>query len=536
MSDFVLWPADPLVKIFRDTQPPDRPGRAASLESARNEFESAQVAITAKSALRDVSLEMGSLKHATSDFEIANVKANFVGFVPVKKNTPDTPPEELVCTAPCDAPDPLLEDESAEIAAGQTQPVWLTVFTPVDAPVGDYSGELKVATSAGDASVEIRLKVHPPVVPEERNLWLTNWVNHGNIAKSHNVDPWSAEYWLLLEAYARNMASHRQNVIITPVVQLTKITEAAGGTLRFDFADFDRWVDIFIQAGVIGLIEGGHLGGRSGNWDSPFHLHGHTVLKGDGTEAYKQPSAAVDSAECQKFLSQFLPALQDHLDEKGWTQKYVQHLADEPSKANLESFRQLAGLVKEFAPKLRRLDANTNTELVGSLDSWVPLLHAFEKAEEFYAQRQAVGEEVWFYTCLEPRGEYPNRFIDFPLLDVRLLHWINFKHRITGYLHWGYNFWSGDPFTDTQPPHGSGVLPSGDMCIVYPGESGPLDSIRFEALRDGVEDFELLRLLAEKDEEKAMEICSTMVRSITDCEKDPARFRRARSRLLAELS
>ncbi len=39
-----------------------------------------------------------------------------------------------------------------------------------------------------------------------------------------------------------------------------------------------------------------------------------------------------------------------------------------------------------------------------------------------------------------PAGRHLNRFIDYPLLKVRLLHWFNFRHNLTGFLHWGGNF------------------------------------------------------------------------------------------------
>jgi len=62
-----------------------------------------------------------------------------------------------------------------------------------------------------------------------------------------------------------------------------------------------------------------------------------------------------------------------------------------------------------------------------------------------------------------------------------------------------------------------------------------LSSIRFEAMRDGIEDCELLRLLAEKSPEKARALAERMVPKMSRPEKDVARFRRARRELLAAL-
>ena len=43
-----------------------------------------------------------------------------------------------------------------------------------------------------------------------------------------------------------------------------------------------------------------------------------------------------------------------------------------------------------------------------------------------------------------------------------------------------------------------GKLPPGDAWLICPGEEGPVSSSRWEALRDGVEDFELLCLLEQE--------------------------------------
>jgi hypothetical protein len=46
--------------------------------------------------------------------------------------------------------------------------------------------------------------------------------------------------------------------------------------------------------------------------------------------------------------------------------------------------------------------------------------------DHFDVQLMDLGGEVWFYTCLFPNKRYPNRLIDYPLLKVRLLHWLDF--------------------------------------------------------------------------------------------------------------
>lgn len=172
------------------------------------------------------------------------------------------------------------------------------------------------------------------------------------------------------------------------------------------------------------------------------------------------------------------------------------------------------------------------------MDVWVPQLNYLHNDFEHYQARQKAGEEVWFYTCVYPQGEYANRFIELPLIKTRLLHWINYRYGVTGYLHWGYNQWTADdPFTHTTRPHnGPPYLPAGDPWIVYPGENGPLDSIRFEAMRDGIDDHELLSQVGDADPRKAMAFAQRLVLDFDKYDTDLKRFRETRRKLFRECS
>jgi hypothetical protein len=149
---------------------------------------------------------------------------------------------------------------------------------------------------------------------------------------------------------------------------------------------------------------------------------------------------------------------------------------------------------------------------------------------------------VWFYTCLVPTDHYANRFIDYALIKTRLLPWFDFRFNLTGYLHWGGNYWSPSPIIDTQPLLGeswaSGILPPGDAFIVYPvrEHQSILSSVRLEALREGIEDYELLRVLKEKNPAAAEALAQQAVRSFTDYVRNPDEFRRIHKQLLGSLS
>lgn len=532
-SQIKLWAVDPLIKILPDT--PIVAGGQLTVNAVRNEYESAQLIVTPAGDVKDLSV---SISPVTGPEGVRpRVSANFVGFVPVKKGTFDTPPEHLAFPPPADAPDILLEAKSVSVTAGKNQPIWLTVYVPKATVPGNYTTYIHVTADNKQSIVPLTITVHPVTLPDDRTLMVTNWFSPDAIAKCHGVQMWSEGCWKLLEAWAHSMAEHRQNTVITPLFSLIDFSQDSNGKLQFDFTRFDRWIDLFTRAGVIGCIEGGHLAWRDGGWDAPEFNFGLPAVKlPDGTI---KPAAAAKpkSEEARAFHSQFLPALRDHLKERGWLDNYIQHLTDEPIPVNAESYKQLASLVRELAPDFKIIDACMCKEIVGNIDIWVPLSNHFDEDMKFFRERQSKGDQVWFYTCLLPKGKYMNRFIDYPLIDTRLLHWVNFKYNVTGYLHWGLNYWQGDPITDLEPDWGaSGHLPPGDSHITYPGKYGPLSSIRFEAMRDGLEDYELLKLLEKDNPKKAKQIADSVITTLTDYTTDPTRFRAARMRLIEALA
>ena len=75
-------------------------------------------------------------------------------------------------------------------------------------------------------------------------------------------------------------------------------------------------------------------------------------------------------------------------------------------------------------------------------------------------------------------------------------------NRIDGLLYWQMTYWSevADVWTDARTMRSGGHAFNGEGSLFYPGNavgySGPVVSARLKALRDGMEDYEYLKLLA----------------------------------------
>jgi hypothetical protein len=228
-----------------------------------------------------------------------------------------------------------------------------------------------------------------------------------------------------------------------------------------------------------------------------------------------------------------LPAWKEFLQKNGWLDLLIQHVADEPTENSKQEYRILSGIVRKFMPGVPLLEAVETFDLGGAINIWIPKNVYYQEHREEFEKLRTLGDKLWFYTCCYPGGSYLNRLWDMPLLRSRYLHWGNYKYDMDGFLHWGLN-WCDD---DKDPFNQTGIFfPPGDTHIVYPGANGPLTSMRFEAMRAGAEDYELLRILAAKDKALADEITASCLISFNEANEDPAHFAETHRRLLQAVS
>jgi len=534
------WYVDSLVKVFPDDTRGTHSLRSPEFIGARNQHLSVQLAIRCNRPLPALTVEVKPLEGGAGR-RISRIEVHRVAYVVVGSHTPDSPPEELVGSAPGWYPDPL-EDLPFDLEPRRTTPIWVTIHIPADAMVGVYESSILVrAAGRLEARRPFRLRVLGASVPEEMSLKVTNWftLDDKTSQQFFGVAAFSPQWWTLVANVAHVLAAHRQNVIMTPLLTLIQ-PRLGGGNLQYDFSNFDRWVEAFRQAGAIGYIEGSHLLDRAGSYDAPLLVPTFQVVDGRPQRVSLPP----DDPRVEPSLSAFLAALGTHLREKAWDTRYFQHILDEAHGNEPPYYGRFAALVHHQMPGIPTIDAidasNLPEVLQNNCDVWVPQLGLFDNQMALLKQRIESGHAVWFYTCLYPQKRYLNRLMDFPLIKVRLLQWLDFRYGFTGFLHWGGNYWTPKPLLDTQPviDDNTELLPPGDAFIVYPDREHLTlrSSIRFETMREGIEDYEMLNALAARDHAAAEQICASAVSSFTDYVRDAAAFRSIQLRLLEALS
>jgi hypothetical protein len=539
---FRLYAVSDLKRVFEDGYNLPSMQDTLKLFGIRGEVLSGQCAFQAKKDLTGVSVVVGPLaeKKSGSIIPPQRISWNFVGSIPLNQNTPNQPLNAIVRQAPARFPDYLMQENQIAVKGKSFQAVWLTIDIPEAAAAATYTGEITVTSQQGDAKLPVLVTVYPLTLPERRHLKVTEWYSTDDFSRFHGInEKYSPAWFAMLGKYAGNMASHRQNVFQVPMEAIS-ILKTKEGKLTFDFTRFDQIAQVFWDTKGMDFLETGEIA-RFGNdawYSSDINLQDFRVK--DEETGKTEKMAGVDVAPA------LLSATESHLRQKGWLSKTLFHIKDEPSMHNSVSWCEMSRYIHKYAPDLIRLDAIETTNLLNDIEIAVPKLDAFGTWYDSYRKAQEKGVEIWFYTVGIYQGSlFPNKTIDMPVMNSRLMHWLNYKYDATGYLHWGWNQWTEDPFKDVG-------MHIGDGWHVYPSKDGVLNSLRWEEMRNGIQDYECFMMLENKicslkdslgkraewvdPKQRGHEIAGKVIMTIEQHTDDPSVLYSAKRQLLDEIA
>ena len=277
-----------------------------------------------------------------------------------------------------------------------------------------------------------------------------------------------------------------------PTVQLVDV-QKSGDDYRFGFDRLERWVNLCLDCGVK-YFEFSHLFTQWGAEHAP------KIMATENGQEKRIFGWETDAAgpEYERFLDAFLPALVSFLREHGLGKRSWFHVSDEPHAEHLAAYENASRILKKHLSGFPIIDALSDYSFYenGLVERPIPASNCVEPFLEHQVP------DLWTYYCCSQYKKVSNRFFCFPSARNRILGMQLYKYHIAGFLQWGYNFWYSqysvrpiDPFRVTDA---GGAFPSGDAFIVYPGEDGPLESIRSEVFHEALQDMRALTLLEEK--------------------------------------
>lgn len=393
---------------------------------------------------------------------------------------------------------------------------------------GNFKLNLVLNDGFKTEQLKFKIKVHVASVPklEESKFFYTNWFNLSKMEEMHNLKRWNEEWYVMLDKYAKLMAEGRQNCIIIP----HELISLKNNKISLDEEKMISFINVFKKYGFK-YFESPHLLNRGDNddWGSPELK---TKLRKKGYY----------SDEGKREIDTIIRKIKSFTKKYKLDNQWLQHIADEPTDNNAQCYKDVSKQIKLIYPEVTIMEAtNAKESLSGSIDLWCPLINDFQENQDFFEEREKKGEKVLIYTCLVPGGKWLNRTLDMERIRQVYFGWAGSKYNTFGYLHWGLNQYKANPFKQSVVKHPSpqassnNFLPAGDTHVIYPGIDGPLSSLRFEAHRQGIEDYELLEKLKVKNPDKHSRFIKKLFLNYTNYSLSIRKYERIRKNLLKSI-
>jgi hypothetical protein len=400
-------------------------------------------------------------------------------------------PEDFASSLAADALEPV---SSYAIKAKETRPVWVTVDVPSDAVAGTYNSTITLEAEGQKEAKEFQLTLN--VINKELpqgtdwKFHLDLWQNPYAVARYHNVEVWSQAHWDLLKPLMQRLANAGQKVITVSLNKrpwggqtfdqfeaMIDWKKKTDGTWAYDFTIFDNWVQFMMDLGVKNQISCYSMV----PWGNEMYYFDET--KGKEIKVKAPPG----TKEYEELWVPFLKAFKAHLVEKGWntiTRIAMDERGPEEMKAMLK-------LLNEHAPEfgVAFADNHKSYKLYPNELKDMSVAFGHPVDEEDLVIRKQNGYISTHYVCCSDK--FPNTFTFSDPSEGVFIGWYSIAANFDGFLRWAYNSWVEDPLLDSR----FRAWPAGDTYQVYPDNRS---SIRFETLREGIEDAEKIRILREE--------------------------------------
>ncbi len=408
------------------------------------------------------------------------------------------------------------------VPSGESRAIWVEVQVPAGAAPGDYSGQVNVTWDGGGATVPVTLTVWPFTLPSTASLKSAFSISYGTLATAHGL---TGDALATLRArYGQLALEHR--------LTLSKIDDGNDALSH------------------LATTYGPELDGSS-----------PAALSGARTTSVQYMGDASSYASWAGFFQ-----------GRGWFDRLFQYTCDEPPiTCAWSDIPARARAAKAASPDFRTLVTTTIQEasdngVLSSIDILVPVVNYLDDkpgASRFSGPQRAAYDgflassplkEVWTYQSCMSHGcgdtvnmgspsysdqyftGWPTYVIDASAVRNRSMEWISFLHRVSGELYYETTMaYTHDPWNDQWDFTGNG-----DGTLFYPGTPAmiggtddiPVASIRLKMIREGMEDYEYLKLLSDAgDPALAQQIASQLFPHAYQTDASPADLMAARDRI-----
>ena len=516
-------------------------GNEVNLYGARGEYISFQLVLTnnTDSPLKGVLVDMESFKKSDAQFDI-NPELFLEWAVEVKTKSTGYPkaslgkgwyPDALIPFECVQADSskvgrwwiyPLeLPDFNNRIDDQRSMLIWVDQYIPFDKSVakpGVYTSDISVEIGDELKRIPINLHVWDFAVPNENKLKAS--LQHEGFLSRKDEE-------LELEIY--QLFKRNRVALMDPTYDPDlKISKQGKYTIGWD--SFDARLDKYFTGEAFtkdfGYAYGPGYGEPIESFILPFDVYGK-----HGTSGWPDvgtPDVERNPENKSKYIGA-IKTVRDHLKtmidpDKTEISVYLNGLDESYFPEAWDRMVYYGDIFKEYYPEARfRIDGSYSEEAMqvvkNSIGSWAS--HTLNYDYNLLKKYQEMGIEDWLYGPMLYESKVnswvgSSTFVDLPLVNDRAISWSSWKYHTYSWIGWGVGpdwerAWYDSETRKNTYKSGADSDPdftfkklNGNALLVYsPGIVANVDvvcpSIRLKTMRDGVQEYEYMRLLSEKD-------------------------------------
>ncbi len=393
-----------------------------------------------------------------------------------------------------------------EFVNGQACALWFSV-EPNGEMCGNYPIEIEILSEDEKllAKKVFNINIIDKELPRQK-LINTCWFHGDCIAKLHNVEINSSEYFEIVEKYLSIYTKFGHNMILTPIFTPPLDTDVGSerptnqlvnvflhnGEYSFNFEKLGYWIKLCKKYGIR-YYEISHLFTQWGAKYTPKII----AETDEGVKRIFGWDVEAVSDEYKKFIDSFMPQLISFLKQEKVFDNCFFHVSDEPTKEHVEQYRAARELILPYIPENQLMDALSDYVFYETGLIKKPVV-CNDHIKAFMDNNV---KNLWTYYCCCQYDGVSNRFMAMPSARNRILGYQLYKYDIEGFLQWGFNFWFTQRSREVINPYAvtdaGGAFPSGDSFIVYPQNKygDAVTSLRLYVFNEGLQDLRALQLL-----------------------------------------
>ncbi|MBQ7836937.1 MAG: DUF4091 domain-containing protein [Clostridia bacterium] len=456
---------------------------------AKNEIENAQFFISSRTDMSDLDITVDTLSDTNGNTIDTEVFVEYYHNCDEYGSIPDAIP-------------PLSAYGPVDLTANKSQGFIIKLKTTETTVAGDYSAAVTVHTGDGEllASTTVYAHVWDFALSEETACASSIWLSYSCLENIHETDLTGDQ---LYKIYYDYLLENRINAAQLPVsVSSSRSREYLDNprVTSYQLSSYGGMTgsyltDMQIQQAFKNNFKGTALESR---FDKAFYFSGVVDADERYPERIDQLKEVYDEispkyAQYTDIPVNFINTFYTDLD-------YT--LDDGTVIDQIDFYDDFVNLwcVKPFAFTTYKELATVPGAKIMQPQKWDSVYGTFSERMAGYQER---GDKVWWFVAWDVKAPYVNYYMQTDGVAQRLLFWQQYDQGVEGFLYNFVNYWAygtEDPYTnnitDSKHPDGHGA-----SILLYPGDvygiDAPVGSLRLEAMRDGIEDYQLFHMLDE---------------------------------------